>query len=103
MSLGTKHDSGKPPVTLIPSEFILGLAEVFGKGALKYGRHNFRDGIEISRTLDAALRHILAFSEREDLDPETGLSHLFHAGCSLAMCAYNLKNHPDLDDRPKRG
>ncbi len=100
-SAGTKHDQGKAPITLIPQEFILGMAEVFAKGAVKYGRHNFRKGIEVSRTLDAAMRHLLAFANSENYDPETGLSHLFHAGCSLAMCAYNLRNNPHLDDRPK--
>lgn len=100
---GVKHDQGKPPLTLIPGDFLLGMAEVFQRGAVKYGRHNFRKGLLISRTLDAALRHLLAFNEGEDLDPETNLNHLFHAACSLAMTVYNLQHHSHLDDRPPKG
>lgn len=102
IACGHKADTGKSPVTLIPKDFILGMADVFGKGAIKYDRHNFRKGIALSRTLDAAMRHILAFAERENDDSETNLSHLLHAGCSLAMCYHSFKNYPDLDDRPSK-
>lgn len=99
---GTKADSGKPPVSLTPVEAILGEAEVFAFGAKKYGRHNFRLGFEHTRALDAALRHILAILNGEDLDPESGLPHWAHARCSLAMYAYMVTNNVGQDDRYKR-
>ena len=99
---GKKFDQGKPPVTLIPSETILGTAAVFGFGAGKYGRHNFRDGLQHSRCLDAAMRHLLAINAGEDIDPESGMPHIYHALCSLVMYDWQRLNHPELDDRYKK-
>ena len=98
---GSKADKGKPPISLIPREFLEEVAKAFGYGAEKHGRHNFRKGLRVSRLLDAAFRHISASSNGEDKDPESGLDHLGHAGASLAMALFMLKNRPELDDRYK--
>jgi hypothetical protein len=98
---GIKHDQGKAPITLIPVEFINGIAEVFGFGAKKYGKHNFRLGMEHTRVLDAAMRHLLAIANGEDVDPESGMKHIYHAGCCLAMYAYFIENKVGIDDRAK--
>ena len=99
---GTKNDSNKPAISLIPKDFLEETAAVFTFGAAKYGKHNFKQGIEISRTIDAAFRHLLAFNEGQDLDSESKLSHLGHAAASIAMTIYNLKNNPQLDDRYRK-
>lgn len=96
---GKKFDNGKAPITLIPSETLLGIAQVFGFGASKYGRHNFREGLAHSRCLDAAMRHLLAIVGGEDLDPESGMPHIYHAMCSLAMYDWQRLHHPELNDR----
>ena len=98
MSGGTKHDQGKQPISFIPSEYIEGTAAVFGFGAKKYAAHNYRQGIAHSRLVDAALRHLLAILRGEQLDPESGLPHIYHASCSLAMYDYMRLKHPELND-----
>ena len=95
---GIKHDSGKPPIGLIPREAIEQEALVMAFGASKYGKDNWRGGLAYSRLVDACLRHVLAFNDGEDLDAETGLSHLAHARCCLAML---LAMPASWDDRPK--
>lgn len=99
---GVKHDNGKAPISLIPVEAILGEAQAFAFGATKYGRHNFRNGLDHSRVLDAAMRHILAIVNGEDLDPESGLPHWAHARCCLSMYAFYQTNNVGLDDRYKK-
>lgn len=101
MSEGRKNDNGKPPITLIPREAIEGAARAFDFGARKYDRHNFRNGIDMSRLLDASMRHILAYANGEDLDPESGLSHLDHGIASLCMAKFMEANRPERDDRWK--
>lgn len=98
MSEGKKFDNGKPDPSLIPSEFIMGVASVFSFGASKYGKHNFRLGFEHSRALAAAIRHIYAILAGEEIDPESGLPHIYHAGCSLAMYDYMRNKHPKKND-----
>jgi hypothetical protein len=71
-------------------------------GAQKYGDHNWRGGIKYTRLLGAAKRHIKAFNMGEDLDPESGLSHVAHAICCLGMLLGMINERPDLDDRYKR-
>lgn len=85
---GLKFDQDKAPISLIPVVAILAMARVFAKGAKKYGKHNFRLGMDHSRPLDAAIRHILAIINGEDIDPETEEPHWAHALCSIAMYAY---------------
>lgn len=82
---GIKHDAGKPPISLVPSQAVTDIAKVLQFGAQKYDAHNWRKGIQYSRVLDAAFRHLLAFSNHEDTDPESGLPHLAHAGCCIAF------------------
>lgn len=97
-----KYDSGKAPISLIPVEAILGEADVFAFGAKKYGRHNFRLGMDHSRVLDAAMRHLLAIVNGEDIDPESGKPHWAHARCCLAMYAFYQTNNVGNDDRYKK-
>ena len=94
-----KHDQGKPPIGLIPANALVQEAKVLAFGARKYAKHQWRMGMEWSRLIDAAMRHILAFNEGEDVDPETGLSHLAHARCCLAFLIEYQNTHREFDDR----
>lgn len=101
MSGGIKHDSNKPPLDLLTLEFLTGTANALAFGAAKYGRHNFKGGIDHSRLIAAALRHINQYNAGEDNDPESGESHLSHAAASLNMLMWMVANRPELDDRYK--
>jgi hypothetical protein len=96
---GVKFDTGKPQFSLIPVSAITEEALVLAYGAEKYGRDNWRKGMDWTRLIDAALRHIYAFSNGEDLDLETGRHHLAHARCELAFLIEYATTHPELDDR----
>lgn len=97
---GKKFDQGKPPMALVRPEFVEGIASVLGFGAEKYDAWNWASGIEYSRLISALERHIGAFKKGEDLDPESGLSHLYHAGCCLMfLSCFQEWGRPHLDDR----
>lgn len=102
-NVGIKHDQGKAPISLIPTVAIMGMADVFAFGAQKYGRHNFRKGMDHSRVLDAAQRHLLAIADGEDTDSESGKPHWAHALCCLAMYAFMHTAGVGKDDRYKKG
>lgn len=97
----TKFDDNKPPVGLIPRSATLEEAYVLAFGAQKYGTHNWRQGIKWQRLINASMRHILAFNEGEDFDPESGLCHLAHARCCLSFLIEYMTTHPEFDDRHK--
>lgn len=98
---GTKFDQGKPSLSLIPRVAQELEAQVFGFGAKKYGRDNYKQGMDWLRITDAALRHITAFADGEDIDPESGLPHLAHARCCMAMLLFYSHYNVGTDDRYK--
>lgn len=98
---GTKHDTGKSQLSLIPRAALEAEANVFAFGAKKYSRDNYKLGMDYTRLIDAALRHVNAFNDNETLDPESGLSHLAHAKCCLSMLIYYMSTGVGNDDRYK--
>lgn len=98
---GTKHDTGKNRLELIPVEAIeqIGLAYTFG--ASKYEDNNWRKGFKWTRLVGALLRHTYSWAAGEDKDPESGLSHLAHAGaCVTFLIAHEQLGYGE-DDRVK--
>jgi hypothetical protein len=81
---GKKYDGEKPRMYLLPPKTLLEVSKVLTFGAAKYDEHNWKklDNLQ-NRYTGAALRHIFAHMDGEDLDPETGLDHLAHALCCL--------------------
>lgn len=94
-----KQDSGKAMLSRIDKGFLEDIAQVLEFGSRKYAWNNWKKGFHYHRLLDAALRHIHAFAEGEDVDPETGYSHIAHAACCLMFLDWHIKHRPDLDDR----
>lgn len=95
---GTKHDTGKPDLSLVPRGLVDGCARAMMFGVGKYGRDNWRSGFQDSRLLAACLRHVFAYCDGERTDEESGLSHLDHAAFSLAVVMDQLRQRKDGDD-----
>lgn len=99
-----KFDGDKPPIALVPPEYIIGTAKVLAFGANKYAAGNWaRGGFTASRLVSAALRHILAWMGGEKTDPESGLSHIYHASCMLAFLAAQMERGTLKDDMEEIG
>lgn len=98
---GVKFDQGKTPYHLLPPELLEGVGQVLDFGARKYAARNWELGMAWSRPFSALMRHMWAWWRGQDVDPETGMSHLWHAGCCLAfLIAYEQRGVGE-DDRPK--
>jgi hypothetical protein len=80
---------------------LLSVAEVAGYGSRKYARLNFMKGYAWSLSYDAMQRHLHAFWGGTDIDAESGLPHLAHAGWhALALLAF-MQRGLGTDDRYK--
>src|SRR4051812_1301847 len=100
MSGGRKDDQGKDPWHLIPWDAVRGISNVLAFGAGKYQPRNWERGMDWSRPFSACIRHLTAWHEGEKADPETGMSHLWHAGaCIVFLIAYEIRG-VGTDDRP---
>jgi len=96
-----KFDENKPSMHLLSRIALEETAKVMDFGKEKYDAHNWRKGFAWSRPLSAAMRHIMAFNDGENKDPESGLSHLAHAACCIMFLLEFEKTHQELDDRFK--
>jgi hypothetical protein len=100
LSVGIKSDQNKAPIRYLCREFLEGTAMAQEYGAKKYSPWNYTKGISYNRLLDAAIRHLIAYQNGEDLDPESLLNHICHASANLNMLQYMIKNKPEeMDDR----
>jgi len=79
---GVKDDSGKLELSLLPWDSLEEITKILMLGAKKYSADNWKR-VEPVRYVDALYRHLSAFMRGEALDPESGISHLAHAGCNL--------------------
>lgn len=87
---------------LLDPSFTEGVAKVLTFGARKYAADNWRGGIEYTRLISAMLRHIAAIQRGEDIDPESGLPHVYHVGANAQFLGWMQQERPDLDDRWKK-
>jgi len=101
---GVKYDKDKPRLDLVPPSVVLALADVLAYGAAKYRDNNWRSnhGMRWGRIYAAMMRHLLAWHDGEDIDPESGKPHLHHALCNLAFLIEFTAAHMGLDDRWNR-
>ncbi len=96
---GLKFDGGKPDLTLLPRGPLWEIAKVLMFGETKYGRNNWKNGIQMTRLLAAAQRHIQQFQDGENKDKETNTLHLANACANLMFAMWMLENKPDYDNR----
>lgn len=94
-----KFDQGKARMDLVPMEAVEVIAQVLAFGAMKYAPWAWYAGMDYGRLLAAALRHLSAFQQGEDNDPESGLSHLAHAGCCILFLLTFKIRSIGTDDR----
>ena len=99
----TGGQKGRKPecYSLLPVPALAEVARTYNYGAQKYAPDNWRRGYPYSWSLDALLRHVLAFLDGEDRDPESGCHHLAHAvfHC-LTLMTFQFEGM-GTDDRPK--
>lgn len=91
----------KTPWSVLPTPVLAEAALGMFEGALKYGRHNYRAvGVRASIYYDATQRHLTAWWEGEDLDPESKLNHVTKAITSLMVLRDSMIRENWTDDRP---
>jgi len=100
----TYYGLAKPGLSKVPSLPLFAIGQVMAVGAAKYGAMNWRkDPVSASTYYDAAMRHLMAWWDGQDLDPETGLPHLAHVAANMCILLDADSGPWLLDDRPIAG
>ncbi len=101
-NLGSRYNSGKLQWSLVDFNSLESMVRVLEFGAKKYSPHNWKKGLPITEIIDSMMRHLVAFSNGENIDPESGISHIGHLGCNYMFLSYMIQNKPELDNRYKK-
>lgn len=80
-----KADKGKLELSLVNPELVKAVAEVRMYGTEKYGDSENWRKVKPKRYVDALYRHLLAYIEGNEVDEESGLSHLSHMACNISF------------------
>lgn len=99
ISGASKHDSDKIDLSLIPYVALREEAKAFMVGAKKYGRLNYLKGHKNSQLVAAAMRHLLAWNEGEEIDPTDGQHHLGSVRACVGMILRQIEVGTFIDDR----
>lgn len=94
-----KYDGEKPRYELIHPSAMDEMAKVLSYGAKKYDDNNWHKCPNWTRYFGACMRHMWAWLNGEDIDPESGLSHLGHAMCCIMFLISFKDICPGKDDR----
>ena len=97
--LADRFNEGKPRWSLVPQSTLIPMVRVLEFGANKYGDYNWTKGLSITEICESLKRHLDAFMEGEDNDPESKLSHIGHIQCNALFLSWMMENRSDLDDR----
>lgn len=94
-----KHDSNKIDLSLIPYSALIAEAKALMVGAKKYNRNNYKKGLKASQLVAAAQRHLLAWFDGQENDPEDGQPHLGSVRACIGMLIEIQKLGTLKDDR----
>lgn len=97
--VAVKYDQEKIRLELLPPELITEVGKILTFGAIKYEERNWEKGMDWGRVFGALQRHLWAWWNGEDTDPETGESHLSHAACCIAFLIAYEKRQIGTDTR----
>lgn len=94
----------KPSLSKAPPAAMLYMALAFMDGAYKYGAYNWRSKkVTASIYVDAAMRHLQAWFDGEELAEDSKLPHLAHVLACVAILVDAKENAVLVDDRPPPG
>jgi len=91
----------KVPFHCVPCGPLMELGLAMMEGGRKYGSHNYRSvGVRSSVYYDAVIRHLMAWWEGEDIDPDSGVFHIIKAIACLFVLRDSMLMGNCEDDRP---
>jgi len=93
-----RFNEGKPQWGLVHYGSLVPMIRVLEYGAKKYEPNNWMKKMDRKKILESAQRHLAALMDGEEIDPETGESHIGNLMCNGMFYSYhfaiNKKNEP---------
>lgn len=92
-----RFNEGKPQWSLVHFKSLEPMVRVLEFGALKYAPKNWQKPMDTMKILESMQRHLVALFDGEEVDSESGISHMGHIMCNAMFYNYHkeLKNGPN--------
>ena len=88
----------KPKWSQVDFKSLEPMVAVLEYGELKYSKKNWMKGLPATEVIESLLRHTFALLEGEELDKESGLSHIGHMLSNCMFISYVLREKPEFND-----
>lgn len=84
-----RYNEGKLRWSLVDWKSMEPMVHVLEFGAKKYEEENWKKPMDKKQILNSAMRHLIAMMNGEEIDPESGLSHVGHLMCNAMFYSYH--------------
>lgn len=93
VSRAIRYNTGKPRWSLVHFKSLIPLVRSLEFGARKYDPENWKKGLNKKELLESIQRHLAAMFDGEEIDKESGISHIGHIQCNAMFYVYMLDNN----------
>jgi len=97
--LADRFNAGKTQWSMVDFKSMEDMVRVLEFGVNKYSRDNWKKGLKTTEIVDSMLRHIYAYLDGEDVDPESGINHTGHIMCNAMFLSHMHLFRKDMDTR----
>lgn len=84
-----RYNAGKRKWDLIHYKSLEPMIEVLEFGALKYAPRNWQKPMDTREILNSMQRHLAALMDGEEIDKDSGISHMGHIQCNAMFYNYH--------------
>ena len=85
-----RYNTGKPKWSLVHMHSLVPMIRVLEYGALKYAPFNWQKPMKRDEVLDSMQRHLAALIDGNELDDESGLTHIGHIMANAMFYSYHF-------------
>ncbi len=85
-----RYNEGKEQWGLVHYKSLIPMVKVLEFGAKKYSPGNWKKKMDRTKLLESAQRHLAALMDGEEIDPETGISHIGNLMCNAMFYSYHF-------------
>lgn len=86
-----RFNEGKPQWSYVHFDSLIPMVRVLEFGALKYAPRNWQKPMDTTKILESMQRHLAALFDGEEVDEESGISHMGHIMCNAMFYNYHIK------------
>jgi len=85
-----RYNTGKPKWSLVNMHSLVPMIRVLEYGSLKYAPFNWQKPTERDTLINSMQRHLAALIDGNELDDESGLSHIGHIMANAMFYSYHF-------------